>query len=634
MQGSVLGKRSQSSTDSPSCPRDLPTPEVTPTAKRIKTTSTLIDLNPDGNKENIPPLPESPSPRRLRRTVTGDHTSPRNARTPRRHFSASSLDPRTPSTPLSHLTLTTPPPTPPSLLVPIYARARALLRSTSNGMSPLSGRATERALISEFITSFMGEAKDPASTQSTSLYISGSPGTGKTAVVNSVISELPIPPTFTVVTINCMALNDVDFLWSRLVDELSSAKVKTKKTAKGIDGVNRLLSAYSLKCLLVLDELDHIASSPQSIASIFSVAQAHPSRLRIISIANTHTLTSTSSPVDIQGIASVRTVHFPPYTSEQLADILMTRLGPLFNDTVHLKQAEKLLPKTSLTLLSKKIAAQAGDVRSLFEVLRGAIDSASKASTDITLDGPVPVVTPNHIISALKSYAPASTATSSDSRNTNAASSSEIIAKVARLGLQARLSLLAMLLIFKRQEQGLAISSIPIKVSKATPGKSPLKRANTVSRMSTLDTTHLHAYYIKLLSKSNDVFSAVSRTEFVDIINMLETVGIVGRVSNGASTPSKTGRRTFGRSTSFSCGTKASASSAIGFVEGVRADEILRGLGVCEQAIAEGKEMDTQQEELRAIWTKELRDIRKDVDALTKSNIVIADGFADMTEDD
>ena len=80
MQGSVLGKRSQPSSDSPSCPRDLPTPEATPTAKRIKTTSTSVDLNPDGNKENIPPLPESPSPRRLRRTATDNHTSPRNPR--------------------------------------------------------------------------------------------------------------------------------------------------------------------------------------------------------------------------------------------------------------------------------------------------------------------------------------------------------------------------------------------------------------------------------------------------------------------------------------------------------------------------------------------------------------------------
>ena len=388
------------------------------------------------------------------------------------------------------------------------------------------------------------------------------------------------------------------------------------------------------RSFLVLDELDHIASSPQSIASIFSVAQAHPSRIRIISIANTHTLTSTSSQVDIQGIAGVKTVHFTPYTSEQLAGILMTRLEPLFNDTVHLKQAEKFLPKTSLTLLTKKIAAQAGDVRSLFEVLRGAIDSASKASTDIALDGPVPVVTPNHIISALKSYSPTSTATSSASRNTNAASSSEVVAKVAGLGLQARLSLLAMLLALRRQEQGLPISVLAKPSVKSTPGKSALKRANTAPRMSTLDMTQLHAYYVKLLSKSNDVFSPVSRTEFADIISMLETLGIVGKESSGPSTPSKTGRRALGRSTSFSCGTKASTLSAVAFVEGVRTDELLRGLGIGEQVIVEGKDMDTQQEELRAIWNKELRVIQKDVGALTKSKTVIMDGFADMTEDD
>lgn len=331
----------------------------------------------------------------------------------------------------------------------------------------------------------------------------------------------------------------------------------------------------------------------------------------------------------------MRTVHFPPYTSEQLVDILMTRLEPLFHDSVHLKQAEKFLPKTSLTLLSKKIAAQAGDVRSLFEVLRSAIDSASKASTDIGLDGLVPVVTPNHVVSALKSYAPASTTTSSASPNTNTSSSSEIAAKVARLGLQARLSLLAMLLAFKRQEQGLTISSVPVKtLSKATFGKSALKRANTVPRMAALDMTQLHAYYMKLLSKSNDVLPATSRTEFADIINMLETLGIVGKESNGPSTPSKTGRRTLGRSTSFSCSTKAVASSAVAFVEGVRTDEILRVLGVCDQAVVDGKEVDTQQEELRAIWNKELWDIRKTVDALTKSKTAVADGFADMTEDD
>ena len=114
-------------------------------------------------------------------------------------------------------------------------------------MLPLSGRATERALISEFIMSFVDEAKNPAPVQCTSLYISGSPGTGKTAVVNSVVSETVIPPTFAVITINCMALNDVEFLWSRLADELSPTKVKAKKAIKGIDGVNQIISTSTSK---------------------------------------------------------------------------------------------------------------------------------------------------------------------------------------------------------------------------------------------------------------------------------------------------------------------------------------------------------------------------------------------------
>jgi cell division control protein 6 len=114
-------------------------------------------------------------------------------------------------------------------------------------MSPLSGRATERALISEFIASFAGETKNPSSTQYTSLYISGSPGTGKTAFVNSIISESAMPATFRVVTVNCMALNDVGFLWSRLVDELSPTKITAKKAAKSVDGVRQLLSACGSK---------------------------------------------------------------------------------------------------------------------------------------------------------------------------------------------------------------------------------------------------------------------------------------------------------------------------------------------------------------------------------------------------
>ena len=59
------------------------------------------------------------------------------------------------------------------------------------------------------------EGKNPASAQYTSLYISGSPGTGKTAIVGSVISELAIPPACAFITINCMALNGIELFKTR-----------------------------------------------------------------------------------------------------------------------------------------------------------------------------------------------------------------------------------------------------------------------------------------------------------------------------------------------------------------------------------------------------------------------------------
>src|ERR1700722_16428372 len=70
MQSSVLGKRSQSYSDFPSCVQDIPTPEPTPNPKRLKTTLTLADIHPDCNKENVPPLTISSPSTPLRRAST------------------------------------------------------------------------------------------------------------------------------------------------------------------------------------------------------------------------------------------------------------------------------------------------------------------------------------------------------------------------------------------------------------------------------------------------------------------------------------------------------------------------------------------------------------------------------------
>ena len=348
----------------------------------------------------------------------------------------------------------------------------------------------------------------------------------------------------------------------------------------------------------------------------------------MIGIANTHTLTS-SRPAK-----GVKTLHFAPYTPTQLLDILHTRLQPLF-ESESAGDAKKFLPPPTLTLLTKKVAAQTGDVRSLFEVLRGAIDlastsaSGSKDSIQDTdqnpLHTPPPTVTPAHILSALKAHAPSSTPTrsslgSSSSTPTSSAGAgglggnSETATKVRNLGLQAQLALLSILLASKRLEAGLSLSGSPSSTSPKP--KSPIKRTSSASSSTLsntsgtgIETTTLHTYYTTVLTRaSNEVFTPVSRSEFADVVGMLEVVGLACLSSAMSASPVK-GKKTFGRSASFGSG-KVVSGGEVKIAEGVRVDEVLRGLGVGSE-----DQKDIRAEEICAIWEKEKARLGKDVRA-------------------
>lgn len=98
--------------------------------------------------------------------------------------------------------------------------------------------------------SFLGDSQvETNGVSSTSLYISGTPGTGKTALVNSILRS--IPNDAKVVFINCMALNSVDALWERLIEEFDDGKKRKTagrvKKVKGRDAVESLLSGYRTK---------------------------------------------------------------------------------------------------------------------------------------------------------------------------------------------------------------------------------------------------------------------------------------------------------------------------------------------------------------------------------------------------
>ncbi|KAJ7072037.1 P-loop containing nucleoside triphosphate hydrolase protein [Mycena amicta] len=614
-RNSVLGKRPHAEPSTPASTDlklQLQTPDNTPLPKRPRTSTTLVD--PNANKENIPPFNTEPHLA---------HITSHNAIAIARRASTSTIV----TVEIAQLSLATPPPTPPSALLPIHVQARALLRATCNSpATDMAAREEERTLVTEFFASLLNGGQAPH----TSLYISGSPGTGKTALVNSVLRALS-PDQVKVITINCMALNSVDVLWDRLTEELGGNTNKKRKTAgrlsklQGKELVDSLLTTYRSKCIIVLDELDHIAPTPQALSSLFSLSTSRPTTVRIVGIANTHTLTASSSFVPTSG--DVRTVHFAPYTPAQLLQIIECRLAPLYAAVVSdgtdgsdaAKQAaRKFLSPPALTLLTKKIAALTGDVRSLFEVLRGAIDlavlSASSQSPTRASENPFnpPVaiaVAPSHILSALKAHAPSSVSQpgASGSSAPTTTTSSEVVSKVSSLGLHARLVLLALVIMTKRFEAGLSLTS-------SSGPSSPVKRTASMPAIGAVDPTQLHAFYSAILSRSGDgVFSAVSRSEFADLVCMLEGLGLV--VSGpSAGLPSGSpvkGKRAFARSASFGQGGNKAGAGDIQLAQAVRMEELLRGLGVG----AVDADQDVAVEEVNTIWMKESAKLARDVTA-------------------
>lgn len=140
---------------------------------------------------------------------------------------------------LGALSFITPPVTPLS----IHARTRALLRAPANPTTPFAGRDDERAVIDSFIQ---------YDQEKTVLYISGAPGTGKTALVDDVLRAQTTDVK--IVRVNCVGLAAAgpDALWQRISEEIGDEPSPRKKLRGKSRAVISSASYVSLEQLPVL----------------------------------------------------------------------------------------------------------------------------------------------------------------------------------------------------------------------------------------------------------------------------------------------------------------------------------------------------------------------------------------------
>ncbi|KAM3623199.1 uncharacterized protein V6R79_008357 [Siganus canaliculatus] len=219
----------------------------------------------------------------------------------------------------------------------------------------LLSREVERASIRSFLEEKVLQ-RLPGS-----LYISGAPGTGKTACLNCVLQDMKAElASVQTVVVNCMSLRSSHSIFPLLADKL--------KAPGGQSGLHRFLAAPGPAVLLVLDEMDQLDSKAQDVLyTIFEWPYLPQSRLCLIGIANALDLTDRILPrLQARPHCRPQLLNFRPYSREELTAIVQDRLTQA--------SAEGIMDASAVQFCARKVSAVSGDARKALDICRRAVE--------------------------------------------------------------------------------------------------------------------------------------------------------------------------------------------------------------------------------------------------------------------
>ena len=126
------------------------------------------------------------------------------------------------------------------------------------------------------------------------IYISGTPGTGKTATIREVIAQLQITAEaghlddFLFVEINGMKVTDPHQSYSLLWEALHNERVSPSHALELLDRGFSNSKSERVPCVVLMDELDQLVTKNQSVMyNFFNWPNLEGSRLVVLAVANT-----------------------------------------------------------------------------------------------------------------------------------------------------------------------------------------------------------------------------------------------------------------------------------------------------------------------------------------------------------
>ena len=477
-----------------------------------------------------------------------------------RHRALLASGQKTPSTPR----------TPASPITAIYNQARQLFSRCSNP-GKLVGRETEREQLAAFVRREGGGC----------LYISGPPGTGKSALVDDVLQEHRVNGERKIAAINCMSVRNARDLATQLSSDLDLAAPNSVASDKADAYLRSCFSASTTTYLVILDELDSL--DPALLASLFETALLPSSRLRLIGIANQLDLTSRLLPRLGGTSLKPEVLPFMPYSAVQIARILTEKVRDVMSE------GEAVLPflhPAAIQFCAKKVAGQTGDIRKAFDICRRAMEvveqevrtqslpgtpSKTPLMEKINLASPSSPRSPVYTIQT----APRATIAHVAAVTATAFTASNTASRLGHLNLQQKAVLCSLSALERSNVQRKIFA--PSTPSKKTGGGSTVRV--------------LYESYAELCTREK-LLHPLSAAEFRDVVSGLEVLGLLTAMTaqssgpSGLRTPSRKGKGGFGTAAGgggderrvLGCvGTEELRKSLVGTVGGDGLREMLEG---------------------------------------------------------
>lgn len=226
------------------------------------------------------------------------------------------------------------------------------------------------------------------------VYISGVPGTGKTATVRATIKELhKMSEDGELNKFDYVEINGMKLLTPQSAYEILYNKIDDKKKVpiSGLAGVlEKHFASGNAKrpFVLLMDELDQLAIKSQAVMyNFFNWPTLSKSKLIVIAVANTMDLPERALTNKAISRLGLERFQFPSYKHEELVEIIKSRFHHLPDNVI--------IKDDAVEFAARKVASVSGDARRALKICHRAVEIA-KENADLNHEGPV-IVQAAHI---------------------------------------------------------------------------------------------------------------------------------------------------------------------------------------------------------------------------------------------